>query len=136
MEYRNSDTYAIYKNIVYRLGLNNDGIDFLIGINESNTPVIKINRSDIKVAYITRVWIKVKGCKTILLRKQGEYFYVSVKPSDDIKILGAKEVDRGVFEVIVNKREIEQIWEARSPLNGFEFPKGMNTIEEIDLKTI
>jgi hypothetical protein len=61
---------------------------------------------------------------------------LGVRPSIDVEILEAKEVERGVFESKLPKSEITSMWEERVQLGDFPFPDNLEKIKELDLKEI
>lgn len=69
------------------------------------------------------------GCKDDIV-------YLDVRPSEDVNILNAKEVDRGVFHAQVNKEEIKKMWEERLPVNNFPFPNDLEKIVILNLNDL
>lgn len=131
-------SYTLFGNREYRLGFNSDDkTSDLYSLDEKSYPSIRrISIEEIKFAYYIRTWLVCKGCHTIWEGNTKEGFLLGVRPSNDVDILGAKEVDRGVYMVEVDKNLIEGIYEERIPLEQFIFPPNLETREEIPLSVL
>ncbi|PBQ32473.1 hypothetical protein CNR22_12055 [Sphingobacteriaceae bacterium] len=130
MKNRGSDTYAIYNNVEYRL-VRVGNIDKLISLDNSNNS-IELQRGLLKYAYQTRKWASVKGCDAIVKEEENEVMILTVRPSEDVKILEAVEVEKGMYEAKINKYDIELLWEERYPLHGYLFPEDLKKTEKLD----
>lgn len=91
---------------------------------------------DLEMIFKSRIWVKIRGCNAIFEGFEGDLVKLGVRPSNDVEILEAKEVDRGVFESKLPKSEITRMWEERYQLGDFPFPENLETIKELDLKEI
>lgn len=130
-------TYAIYKENLYRLGFNSADSSLNLYSTNNSPDFISINNSEVKYAFQVRVWMKYKGCDMVLTNGvKKDYYNLNVRPSEDVNIVGAKEVDRGVYNVELHKSLIEKAWEERIPLYGFEFPAEIEKYKEISLEEL
>ncbi len=87
--------------------------------------------------YRSRIWVQARGCNTLFqcITKEGKMI-LNVFPSDDIYILGAVEVDRGMYDVELPLEEVERVWEERMPYLDFKYPEGLPTVAELDISDL
>jgi hypothetical protein len=133
-----SGLYAIYENEEYSFVFNSDDkTSNLYSLDEKSYPSIKrINIEEIKIAYNVRTWMVCKGCHAVWEGNTKEGFLLGVRPSKDVDILGAKEVDRGVYMAEVDKGLIEGIYEERFPQISYAFPSDLELKKEIPLSVL
>jgi hypothetical protein len=136
-----NNNIAYYNNVAYSFGKEDQEVYNLcsLELNKDFTPIkiVKgVKKQDIKGAYKSKTWVKVKGCTTLYERKKGDLITLGVRPSEDIDVLGAKEVDRGVWEVVVDRREIESVWEEREPYLDFPFPEDIDRVVPLNVEDL
>jgi hypothetical protein len=138
MKMLKNGAYAIFESRVYKLGFNPEGrTSNLYSLDELEySSIMGIDIEKVKLAYYVRTWLRCKGCDTIWEGNVKDLYLLGVRPSKDVDILGAKEVDRGVYMVEVDKSLIEGISEERIPLEGYTFPSNLETREEIPLSVL
>ncbi|MFO0358661.1 MAG: hypothetical protein ACK50A_17025 [Sphingobacteriaceae bacterium] len=129
---------AIYRNKEYSFGAERNGKYDLCSLElDNNFYPIKIlegiDKKQITGAYRAIRWVKVRDCIALFEGKCNGKVILNVKPSLDVDILNAKEIDRGVFEARVDISEIERIWEERKPYLDFPFPENFDKEIEISL---
>jgi hypothetical protein len=125
---------TIYKGLKYSLDFKDDTVN-LYSLNPEDYPNI-INlliKSDLMNAYKKRVWVKIRGCEALYNGIIDGAVLLDVRPSSDVNILEAKEVDRGVFHAKLPIAEIENMWEERMPYLDYPFPENMPTKVEIEI---
>jgi hypothetical protein len=98
--------------------------------------VFWVDKSDLEMIFKTRIWVAIRNCNAIYNGFENDLVILGVRPSIDVEILEAKEVERGVFESKLPKSEITRIWEERYQLGDFPFPDNLEKIKELDLKEI
>jgi hypothetical protein len=123
---------TIIENTKYELVPLDSDIYGIISLNEPNLLIKRIHKSDIKEVYKCQTWVKIRGCKTILENFNNGEVELNVRPSNDVYVLGAKEIDKGVFWVKLPISEVEEVWEERIPYLEFKFPLELE--RKIDLK--
>ena len=87
--------------------------------------------------YRSRIWVHVRGCNTLFenITKEGKML-LNVRPSEDVDILGAVQVDRGIYNVELPLEEVERVWEERMPYLDFKYPKGLPTVADLDVSDL
>jgi hypothetical protein len=98
--------------------------------------VFWVEKSDLEMIFMTRIWVAIRNCNAIYNGFENDLVILGVRPSIDVEILEAKEVERGVFESKLPKSEITRMWEERYQLGDFPFPDNLEKIKELDLKEI
>ncbi|MCY7363058.1 MAG: hypothetical protein LH629_13490 [Ignavibacteria bacterium] len=128
--------YSEFNKKLYRVGSKN-GMYNLYSLNKENYPdVLNLHKSDLKIVYKTNIWVEVRGCNALFMGCKDCIVYLDVRPSEDVDILNAKEVDRGVFHAQVDKDEVKKMWEERLPYNDFPFPDNLEKIVILDLNDL
>lgn len=132
-----SGTYIQYKNNFYigrmiipkkEFAIHNPGF--------GSTPFVKnILFSDIEKIFNVRVWVDIRGCSAIWKGFQDKDVRLGVHPKDSVK-LESKQIERGVFESLLPKKEITRMWEERYEWGDLSFPNGLDRVKEIDLKEV
>ncbi len=127
---------AIYNNQAYSFGADRDGKYDLCSLeldkNYHPINILKgIEKVNISGAYRATRWVKAKGCSAIFESKHDGKVILNVRPSEDVNVLKAKEVDRGVYEAQIEFSEIEKVWEERKPYLDFPFPEGYERLIEL-----
>jgi hypothetical protein len=127
---------AYYKNKKYRFGAEYNGLHNLcsLEVDKNFIPlfIIKgIEKKDIEYAYRAVKWIKAKDCTALFERFKDGKVILNVRPSEDVNVLQAKQVDRGVYHAEISIDQIQRIWEEREPYLDFPFPEGLD--KEVDL---
>ena len=122
-----------YQGRRYRLYLEND-IVTLYSLNIDEYPDIpNLRKSEVTNAYRTKVWIRVRGCDAIYSGVKNGLIILDVRPGEDVYILNAKEIDRGIFRAEIPVEEIEKAWEERRPYLDFQFPLNLKPEVKIDI---
>jgi hypothetical protein len=130
-------TIALYLYEYYRLG-SKDNLYNLYSLELDNNfypiKIIKgVEKKEITGAYRAWTCIRARGCDAVYKGKHNGKIVLDVRPSEDVTVLEAKQVDRGVYEAEVEITEIERIWEERKPYLDFPFPEGVSTEIELNL---
>ena len=99
-----------------------------------------ISRAEAKAKYSvyrSRIWVQARGCNTLFenITKDGK-MRLNVRPSEDVDILGAVQVDRGIYNVELSLDEVERVWEERMPYLDFKYPEGLPTVAELDVSDL
>lgn len=124
---------TIFEGLKYSIGFKDENVN-LYSLNENKYPnILNKRRSDLTNAYQTKVWVKIRNCEALYNGISEGYVQLDVRPSIDVEILEAKEVDRGVYHARLSISEIESIWEERLPYLDFPFPEGLATREELEI---
>jgi hypothetical protein len=131
MKWRGSDTYITIKKVEYRLLSFYDKLVIVCDFDGINS--FEFEKNQIEGIYRTRNWIKIRGCEALYKGISEGYVQLDVRPSIDVEILEAKEVDRGVYHAQLPVSEIESMWEERMPYLDFPFPEGLATREELEI---
>ena len=130
-------TKVKYKGDFYRpIGGLEDNIVKLYPLGLGIYDDFEVQSKDIEMIFKTRIWVEIRGCEAIWEGFDGAYVKLNVRPSNDVNILEAKEVERGVYMAKLPKIEITRMWEERYELGDFPFPENLERIQEIDLKEI
>lgn len=117
------DRRTIYNNNIYSLGFDDNRVD-LYSLDKSRYPdILGLERKMLNNAFKILIWVRVKDCDTLFEGKKGQNLILNVRPSEDVETLGAEEVERGVFRIVVSKKDIQMVWEERLPYQDFPFPK-------------
>ena len=123
---------TIYKGDKYYIEVFETKAD-LYSLNEAQYPSIKgINIKELDCVYRARTWVRIRGCEALYNGILDGYVLLDVRPSNDVEILEAKQVDRGIYHARLPVSEIESICEERMPFLDFPFPNGLNELEELD----
>lgn len=116
---------TIYKGNKYYIEVYENKVD-LYSINSNLYPNLKnINIKEVDYAYTERIWVKIRDCEALFNGIDDGFVLLDVRPSADVDILGAEEVDRGVFHAKLPITEIQEMWEERLPFLDFPFPKNV-----------
>ncbi len=128
------DRITIYKGVKYSLGFTEDYVN-LYSLDDSLYPSIfnLLKRHDLPNAYQTRIWVKIRGCEALYNGIVDGFVLLDVRPSNDVEVLEAKQVDRGVYHAKLPVSEIESMWEERMPYQNYNYPEGLPTIDEIEI---
>jgi hypothetical protein len=125
---------TIYQEKKYRIGYDeNDNCNLYSLNNELYPNLFGIKQSQLKNAYHTRIWVCIRGCEALYNGVIDGLVKLDVRPSIDVEILEANEVDRGVYHAQLPVSEIESMWEERMPYLDFPFPEGLATREELEI---
>jgi hypothetical protein len=129
---------VLYKGNYYRTisSLNEDRVSLCPLRICSENEVFWVDKSDLEMIFMTQIWVAIRGCNAIYNGFENDLVILGVRPSIDVEILEAKEVERGVFESKLPKSEITRMWEERYQLGDFPFPDNLEKIKELDLKEI
>ena len=130
------DRVTVFNGLKYSLGFRGDLVD-LYSLNPGKyNDVIGIDKSSLKNAYTKRVWVRVRNCSALYLGVSEGNILLDVRPSKDVEILGAKEVDRGVYHAEIPIIEVEKIWEERSQYLDFPFPENLEKNVELNIEDL
>ena len=130
-------TKVKYKGDFYRPigGLDDDVVKlYPLGLGVYDDFEVQFN--EIEMIFATRIWVSIRGCEAIWEGFDGDKVKLNVRPSNDVNILEAKQVERGVFKAKLPKSEIKRMYEERYELGEFPFPDNLERIQEIDLNEI
>ena len=138
-EVRNS-TYALYNGKEYNAHrpyrqtnielVSSDPKDIDSGFVEfsKGTYYKEVGPSEIESAYSVVSYALYKGTPFQIIKITGDSVLLYHSgPSLQAEDLGFKMVDRFEYEKEVDRREIEKMWEERTPLWGFQLPKDPET---------
>lgn len=124
---------AIYKGNKYYIEVFETKAD-LYSINVAQYPNIKgINIKELDCVYRARTWVRIRGCEALYNGILDGYVLLDVRPSKDVEILEAKQVDRDIYHARLPVSEIESIWEERMPFLDFPFPEGLEKEVELNI---
>ena len=84
---------------------------------------------------ITKILLVLQLNRKYLLQQEGKMI-LNVFPSEDINILGAVEVERGMYDVELPLEEVERVWEERMPYLDFKYPEGLPTVADLDVSDL
>ena len=128
-------TIAYYLKNTYFLGSGQTGFNLYSMID--NQRIIGLKSSEIDWAYDSRLWVQARGCNALFegFTEEGK-MRLNVRPSADVDILGAVQVDRGIYNVELPLDEVERVWEERMPYLDFKFPEGLPTVAELDISDL
>jgi len=126
---------AFYKEDTYYLGSGQTGFNIYSKID--NQRITGIKSSEIDWVYDSRIWVKARGCNALFegMTEEGK-MCLNVCPSEDVDILGAVQVDRGIYNVELPLEEVERVWEERMPYLDFKYPEGLPTVAELDVSDL
>ena len=127
---------VIFDDVKYELIGFDDNEYGLISFEKPNSLFKKISRSEIKEAYRCQTWVKVRGCNAIFENLDNGQVELNVRPSIDVNVLGAKEIDRGIYLAKLPIEEVEELWEERKPYLDFTFPVGYEKNLELDISDL
>lgn len=118
----------------YRIGFRENFVN-LYSLEPNSYPDIlsKTKRESLTNVYKTRVWVKIRGCEALYNGIVDGFVLLDVRPSNDVEVLEAKQVDRDVYHAKLPVSEIESMWEERMPYQNYPYPEGLPTIEEIEI---
>jgi hypothetical protein len=127
------DNITIHKGKKYSLELDENAAN-LFSYNLEIYPSIRgISIHEIDCAYKVKIWVKIRGCEALYNGMVNGFVLLDVRPSKDVEILEAKQVDRNVYHACLPISEIESMWEERIPFLDFPFPAGLSSIEVLDI---
>jgi hypothetical protein len=124
---------TFYNNNLYRVGLRGEFAN-LYSLNiDLYSNIYELKRNQITNAYDTRIWVRIRGCEALYNGIVDGCVLLDVRPSIDVEILEAKEVDRGVYHARLPISEIESMWEERMSFLDFPFPENFPTRVELEI---
>ncbi|MCL9807754.1 hypothetical protein [Flavobacterium luminosum] len=127
------DNITIYKGKKYSLELD-EGKANLFSYNLEMYPSIRgLNTEEIDYAYKTRKWVKIRGYEALYNGINEGFVLLDVRPSIDVGILEAKQVDRDTYHARLPISEIESMWEERMPFLNFPFPEGLPLRQDLEI---
>ncbi|HEU4718615.1 MAG TPA: hypothetical protein VFU15_12310 [Bacteroidia bacterium] len=98
-----------------------------------NIFVRQINKSDIKSGYQASTFANYKGFKFHVDRYENEKYRLTTGDEKVYAQLHLNMIDRGWYEIWVDKSEIEKMWEERKPSGyGFPMPEGLKKTQELN----
>jgi len=122
---------TIYKSQKYRIDFRDEKVNLYSLDKKKYEDIINFLRKDLTNAYKTRRWVKIRGCEAFFNGVVDGFVLLDVRPSKDVEILEAKEVERGVYHSKLPVSEIESMWEERMSFLDFPFPVGLSVKEEV-----
>jgi hypothetical protein len=90
-----------------------------------------VKKEEIESGYLVSTYALYKNYKLQVDKFENGKYHLSTGDYSAYKKLKLHLVDRGWYDIWVDRNEIEKIWEERRPALDFPFPEGMKTIEEI-----
>jgi hypothetical protein len=127
---------VIYQNKKFDLRARENGIYGIFSFDTPTDLFKEIFKSEIKEAYRAQTWVKIRGCNAIFENLDKGQVELNVRPSNDVNILGAKEIDRGIYWAKLPIEEVELVWEERKPYLDFPFPEGYEKNLELDISDL
>ena len=139
--------YSIYKGIEVEITQNPNG-DFMLIFRGANPPDTTfflaqgckdvynkiILRGEVTNAFSVSTYALYKNFKFQVDRFENGKYRLSTSDTKIYVALNLHFVDRGWYDIWVDKNEIQKMWEERKPSGyGFPFPEGMKKVEEIEI---
>lgn len=136
---RNS-TFALYKNKEYKAHqdfhsnkiklVSTDPKDLQLGFEERSPGKYfkEVYPQDVQSAYTVRSFALYQGTQFQVINITGDDILLYHSgPSPRAEQLGFRMVDRLEYEKVVERSELEKIWEERKPIKGFQLPNQTET---------
>lgn len=132
---RNS-TFALYKNQEYRAHqdfhsnklklVSTDPQDIQFGFEERSPGKYfkEVDPQDVQSAYTVRSFALYQRTQFQVIKINGDDILLYHSgPSPRAEQLGFRMVDRMEYEKVVERSEVEKLWEEHEPVSGFQLPK-------------
>lgn len=124
---------TVYKGKKYYVEIYNDKADLYATNAVSDGNIKGLSIKELDCVYRARIWVNIRGCEALYNGIVDGYVLLDVRPSNDVEVLEAKQVDRDVYHARLPISEIESMWEERMPFLDFPYPDGLPTREEIEI---
>ena len=125
----------------YEIWHNDNHVYVIQEFNNPDKSYPRITKDEIEkesyLVYKSRIWVQARGCNAVFegITEEGK-MRLNVRPSADVDILGAVQVDRGIYNVELPLDEVERVWEERMPYLDFKFPEVLPTVTELDVSDL